>query len=187
MKKFGICGFGNSGKTTLICALIKHFTAQDLKVATIKHASPQFDTDKPGKDSHSHRLVGAAEVLVASSVRWALIHEHQGEDEWKLDKLLGKLSRCDLVLVEGFKREPLPKLEVFRGGGERRSPSIWRDDPFVKALAVDAATAKDFAAKKFTAHRPPIFDLNDIAAIAEFIVANAEFIIGEGKTVGKNA
>ena len=166
---FGICGFSGSGKTTLLCALLKRFAAEGLEVATVKHASPQFDTDKPGKDSHSHRSAGAKEVLVASRVRWALVHEHKRDAEWPLRRLLTKLSACDLVLVEGFKNEPLPKLEVFRPTADNPpAPSIWRNDPHVKAVAVGGESFS------FTAADLPVFDLDDTAAIAEFIKANAE-------------
>ncbi len=172
MKVFGICGFKNSGKTTLTAAVVKLLNHEGLQVAVVKHASPRFDTDKAGKDSHTHRRAGAKEVLVASDRRWALIHEHRDRPHWGLKQLLKKLSKVDLVLVEGFKSEPMPKLEVFRPADDRQNtsrtpaePSIWRNDKNVRAIAMPDP-------QKFTADLP-IFGLNRITEIAEFIKANA--------------
>ena len=114
MRVYGIVGRKNSGKTHLVARLLQAATARGLKVSTVKHAHHAFDIDQPGKDSHTHRAAGAHEVLVASSQRWALIHEHRGADEPALGDLLTHLGPCDLVLVEGFKGDDHPTLEVYR-------------------------------------------------------------------------
>src|SRR3954452_23260457 len=114
MKIIGIAGWSGAGKTTLLTRVIPRLTAYGLRVSTIKHAHHAFDIDQPGKDSHAHRAAGATEVLVSSANRFALMRELRSEPEWTLRALLEKLSPVDLVLVEGFKRETHPKLEVFR-------------------------------------------------------------------------
>ena len=114
MKVFGIAGYSGSGKTTLLEKLIPQLTARGLKVSVIKHAHHGFDIDKPGKDSYRHREAGATEVLLSCGDRWALMHERRDEVEPSLNELIGHLSPCDLVLIEGFKQEPVPKLEVYR-------------------------------------------------------------------------
>src|SRR5690349_7986036 len=114
MRIIGLAGWSGSGKTTLLIKVIPRLVARGLKVSTLKHAHHGFDVDQPGKDSHSHRIAGASEVLVSSSVRWALVHELRGAPEPTLAILLQKLSAVDLVLVEGYKRERHPKLEIYR-------------------------------------------------------------------------
>src|SRR5690242_19584180 len=114
MKVFGFAGWSGSGKTTLIEKLIPLIVQRGVKVSLIKHAHHSFDVDQPGKDSYRHRHAGCAEVLVSSSRRWALVHELRGAMEPGFGELVGRLSPCDLVLIEGFKRERLPKLEVYR-------------------------------------------------------------------------
>src|SRR5512139_4205730 len=114
MKTFGFAGWSGSGKTTLIERLIPSFVARGLRVSLIKHAHHSFDVDQPGKDSHRHRHAGAGEVLVTSSRRWVLMHELRGEAEPTMEELIGRMSPCDLLLVEGFKRAAIPKLEVYR-------------------------------------------------------------------------
>lgn len=157
-KVFGIAGWKNSGKTVLIEALVREFVSRDYRVATIKHAHHDFDIDVPGKDSYRHRAAGAREVLVASSKRWALIHELRDENEPALDELLAHLAPCDLVLVEGFKRGPHPKLEVVRG---LRSEGLIADrDRTVCAIASD---------DQEIATRLPRFPLCAAPAIADFI------------------
>src|SRR3954466_5809579 len=113
MRLIGLAGWSGAGKTTLIAAVIPVLVGRGLSVSTVKHAHHVFDVDKPGKDSFVHRQAGATEVLVSSESRWALMHEHRGAPEPRLRNLLGLLSPCDLVIVEGFKREPLPKLEIW--------------------------------------------------------------------------
>ena len=114
MKIFGFAGYSGSGKTTLIEHLIPLFTQRGVTVSLVKHAHHTFDVDQPGKDSYRHRTAGCTEVLVTSSRRWALIHELRGAAEPPLSEHVKRMSPCDLLLVEGFKREPIPKLEVFR-------------------------------------------------------------------------
>ncbi len=124
MKIFGIAGYSGSGKTTLLEKLIPQLTARGLKVSVIKHAHHGFDIDRPGKDSHRHREAGATEVMLSCSDRWALMHERRDEAEPTLNELIGHLSPCDLVLIEGFKQEPVPKLEVYRPENGKLSRSI---------------------------------------------------------------
>ena len=158
MKVFGFAGFSGSGKTTLIEQLIPRFTARGLRVSLIKHAHHTFDVDQPGKDSHRHRQAGATEVLVTSSRRWVLMHELRGRDEPTLTELRETMSPCDLLLVEGFKREAIPKLEVWRAiTGE---PMLHPHDPGVVAVASDQAIETTL----------PVLDLNDPDKIAAFVL-----------------
>jgi molybdopterin-guanine dinucleotide biosynthesis adapter protein len=158
MKVFGFAGWSGSGKTTLIEKLIPLFVERKLKVSLIKHADHSFDVDQPGKDSHRHRHAGCTEVLVSSSRRWALMHELRGAPEPGFDELVRNIAPCDLLLVEGFKREKLPKLEVYRAvTGESL---LHPQDPDIVGIATDR--------KLQTAL--PQFDLNDASAIATFVV-----------------
>jgi molybdopterin-guanine dinucleotide biosynthesis protein B len=131
----GIVGWSGSGKTTLLVAVLPLLRAAGLTVSTITRAHHGFDIDQPGKDSHRHRLAGAHEVLIASSRRWALLHE-ANEPEEDSRRLLSRLEPVDLVLVEGFKSHPYPKLEVFRP--QLGKPSLWDHDPEVVAVASDS-------------------------------------------------
>lgn len=135
MKVLGIVGWSGSGKTTLLVALLPLLRAAGLAVSTIKHAHHGFDMDRPGKDSHRHRLAGAHEVLVASARRWALLHEVEGPEP-DLSALLARMEPVDLVLVEGFKSHPYPKLEVYRP--MLGKPSLWDQEPEVVAVASDS-------------------------------------------------
>jgi len=159
---FGIVGWKNSGKTTLVEALVREFTARELRVSTIKHAHHAFDIDVPGKDSYRHREAGAGEVLVASRQRWALMHELRGEDEPRLEALLAQLSPCDLVLVEGFKRDAHPKIEVLRALGS--DGRIADTDETVCAIATDSPALSG---------KHAALPLNDVGAIADFICARS--------------
>lgn len=159
----GIAGWSGAGKTTLLTRLIPLLVERGLRVSTLKHAHHEFDVDTPGKDSYEHRRAGASEVLVASSRRWVLMHELGSDAEPSLGDLLRRLSRSDLVLVEGYKRERHPKLEVFRASVGK--PALFRDDPHIVAVATD--TALDGA-------HPPVLDVNDIPAVAAAILALAE-------------
>src|SRR5437763_6186731 len=154
MKVIGLAGWSGAGKTTLLTRLIPHFNAQGLRVSVIKHAHHQFDVDVPGKDSWRHREAGAAEVLIASSNRWALMHELRGAAEPRLPELLSKLSAVDLVVVEGFKREPHRKIEVYRAANGK--PLLFPDDPGIFGIAADAAVATTL----------PVVHLDDIEAVA---------------------
>lgn len=162
-KLIGIAGWSGSGKTHLVRRLIPELRRRGLRVATIKHAHHNFDVDTPGKDSYEHRHAGAQEVLVSSASRWALMHEHRDDErEPTLWELLPSLAPVDVILVEGFKREGQPKLEVHR-------PSLGkvllaRDDPKVVTVASDAPLSDTGI---------PVVDLNDIAAVADTVLARA--------------
>ena len=158
MKVLGIVGWSGSGKTTLLEALLPLLRAQGLTVSTIKHTHHGFDMDRPGKDTYRHREAGAQEVLVASGTRWALLHEIQGEEP-TLPYLLTKLEPVDLVLVEGFKAHPFPKLEVHRPALGK--PPIWPDEPDVVAVASD--TAIDVGDRT-------LLPLNDATAVMHWVL-----------------
>jgi molybdopterin-guanine dinucleotide biosynthesis protein B len=157
MRIFGLAGWSGSGKTTLLVALIPELVARGLSVSTIKHAHHDFDVDRPGKDSWRHREAGATEVMVSSARRWALMHELRGDPEPRLEELVARLSPVDLLLVEGFKRQPHPKLEVHRPSLGK--PLIYPEDPHVVAIATD----EPFAAPL------PLLPLGDAGAIAAFM------------------
>jgi len=164
MKIFGLAGWSGSGKTTLAIKLIPALVARGVTVSTIKHAHHSFDVDHPGKDSYEHRQAGATEVMVTSGERWALMRELRGAAELSIDDLVARMSPVDLVLVEGFKREPHEKLEVFRAA--LRRPPLCGDDPRIVAIACDEPASPALAALAL-----PRLDLNDVDAIAEFILA----------------
>lgn len=160
MRIFGLAGWSGSGKTTLAARLIPELTGRGLAVSTIKHAHHGFDVDTPGKDSYRHREAGAHEVLVSSANRWALMHEHRGAPEPSLEELLRRLSPVDLVIVEGFKREPHPKLEVYRAAVGK--PALQPDDRHIVGIATDRPDALDAPV--------PVLDLDDIAGIADLVI-----------------
>ncbi len=162
MKIFGVTGWKNSGKTGLMERLITEFTARGLTVSSIKHAHHSFDIDHPGRDSYRHRDAGARQVLLASRNRWALMHELRDEDEPSLGDLLEQLSPVDLVLIEGYKRDRHPKIEAHRK--ETGQPLIAPEDETIVAVASDTSVAID----------RPVLDLNDTAAIANFIAQHLE-------------
>ena len=158
MHVFGFAGFSGSGKTTLIEQLIPRFIARGLRVSLIKHAHHQFDVDTPGKDSYRHRQAGATEVLITSDQRWVLMHELRGETEPGLAEQIGCLSPCDLVLVEGYKRAEIPKIEVYRRSAGK--PLLYPNDPRIVAVASDEPVDTQL----------PQLDLNDPGEIARFIL-----------------
>ncbi|MGZ3293784.1 MAG: molybdopterin-guanine dinucleotide biosynthesis protein B [Xanthobacteraceae bacterium] len=162
MRIIGLAGWSGSGKTTLLAHVIPRLVARGLKVSTLKHAHHAFDVDQPGKDSHTHRMAGATEVLVGSVTRWALVHELRGDAEPPLAVLLEKLSPVDLVLVEGYKRASHPKLEVYRACVGK--PLLQRDDAAIVAIASD---------EPLPAARVPVVDLDDIEAIADILIQHA--------------
>jgi molybdopterin-guanine dinucleotide biosynthesis protein B len=162
MRVIGFAGWSGSGKTTLLVRVIPRLVARGLTVSTLKHAHHGFDIDQPGKDSHSHRLAGATEVLIGAASRWALVHELRGQDEPSLAMLLRKLSPVDLVLVEGYKRAGHPKLEVYRAAVGK--PLLHPDDPAIFAIAADAP---------LPAARVPVIDLDDIERIADHLLRHA--------------
>jgi molybdopterin-guanine dinucleotide biosynthesis adapter protein len=135
MRIIGLAGWSGAGKTTLLRRLIPTLIARGLKVSTLKHAHHTFDIDQPGKDSWEHRQAGAEEVLVASAARWALIHELRDESEPALPELLARMRPVDLVLVEGFKRDSHPKIEVYRSANAK--PPLHPGDPSIIAVAAD--------------------------------------------------
>jgi molybdopterin-guanine dinucleotide biosynthesis protein B len=162
MRVIGIAGWSGAGKTTLLTKVIPRLMARGLTVSTVKHAHHAFDVDQPGKDSHTHRMSGATEVLVGSVNRWALVHELRGAAEPSLGALLAKLSPVDLVLVEGFKRETHPKLEVFRASVGK--PLLSPDDLRIVAIAADGPLPQA---------RVPVVSLDDIDAIVDLLLAHA--------------
>jgi molybdopterin-guanine dinucleotide biosynthesis protein B len=160
MKVFGFAGWSGSGKTTLIEHLVPRFVAQGLTVSLIKHAHHDFDIDKPGKDSYRHREAGCKEVMIASDRRWVIMHELRGAPEPTLEQQIARMAPCDLLLIEGYKHYPMPKLEIFRAANGK--PALHPDDPHVVAIASDRA----FSSKL------PQFALDDHDAIAEFVLAH---------------
>jgi molybdopterin-guanine dinucleotide biosynthesis protein B len=162
MRIIGLAGWSGSGKTTLLTKIIPCLKARGKSVSTLKHAHHSFDVDRPGKDSFEHRSAGAKEVLVVSGQRWALMHELRGQPEPDLRMLLQKLSAVDLVLIEGFKREHFPKLEVHRVANGK--PLLQPEDDWIVAIASDTRPA-DAAV--------PVIDLNDIETVADVLLAEA--------------
>ena len=163
VRVFGFAGWSGSGKTTLIEALVPRLVARGLRVSLVKHAHHNFDIDRPGKDSYRHRAAGCTEVLVTSAVRWALIHELRGAEELTLGETIARLTPCDIVLVEGWKREAFPKLEVWRE--TLGKPLLHPDDPSVVGIATDVPERLRTAL--------PAFALSDPGAIATFVAENA--------------
>jgi molybdopterin-guanine dinucleotide biosynthesis adapter protein len=161
MRVIGFAGWSGAGKTTLIVKLIPVLRAQGFSVSTLKHAHHDFDIDTPGKDSYAHRQAGATEVLVASDRRFALMHELRGAPEPPLDALLGKLAPVDLVLIEGFKRDKQPKLEVHRAANGK--PLLYPQDAAIQALVSDLA---DAAVPAPLAHA----SIDDVAACAALVL-----------------
>jgi molybdopterin-guanine dinucleotide biosynthesis adapter protein len=161
MKVIGLAGWSGAGKTTLLTRLIPYFLAENLRVSVIKRAHHEFDVDVPGKDSWIHRQSGATEVLVSSTQRWTLMHELRGAREPKLPELLAKMSRVDLVVIEGFKREPHRKIEVHRAANGK--PALFPEDLGIVGIATDTKLETQL----------PVAHLDDIKAIAAMIHASA--------------
>jgi len=160
MKIFGIAGYKNAGKTTLVVDVVRELTGRGLRVATVKHAHHEFDIDHPGKDSYLHRAAGACEVIVASSMRWAHIVELGDQSEPSLAELLEHFSDVDLVLVEGFKHGDHPKLEIRRVGSD--APLIAAEHDSVHAIVSDG---------EVPGAPVPVIDRADVSAIADFILS----------------
>ena len=160
MRVFGLAGWSGSGKTTLLTRLLPALIQRGVSVSTIKHAHHAFDVDQPGKDSYRHREAGATQVMVSSEKRWALMHELRGGPEPSLDQLLRHMSLVDLVIVEGFKRAAVPKLEVYRA--EIGKPLLAQEDNDIIAIASDLPVAG--------LGRLPRFALDDVGTIADFII-----------------
>lgn len=159
MRIFGLAGWSGSGKTTLMAALIPHFVTRGMTVSTVKHAHHAFDVDQPGKDSWLHRQAGAQEVLVVSERRWALMRELRDAPEPTLDELVGRISAVDLLLVEGFKHHPHPKIEVYRPALGK--PRLYPNDGWVVAVASD----EDLPGLAL-----PRLPLGEPAVVADFIL-----------------
>jgi molybdopterin-guanine dinucleotide biosynthesis protein B len=162
MRVIGLAGWSGSGKTTLVTKVIPVLVQRGLKVATVKHAHHDFDTDQPGKDSWLHRRAGASEVAVISSRRWAIVHELGDEAEPSLEDALAKLSPVDLVIVEGFKRHSHPKLEVYRAAVGK--PLLHPEDDCIVAVATDGPLPQA---------QVPVIMLDDIAMVANVLQAEA--------------
>lgn len=161
MTPYGITGYKNAGKTTLTERLVAEYTARGLTVSTVKHAHHAIDLDTPGKDTHRHRTAGARQVVLATATRWALMTELRGAQEPELADLLARMDPVDLVLVEGFKRGGHPKIEVHRA--RLGHPLIAPEDRSIRAVAADGPLDVPV----------PLLDLNDVSAIADFIMRDA--------------
>ena len=158
---FGIVGWKNSGKTTLVSSLVAEFTKRGLRVSTIKHAHHNFAFDKEGTDSFKHRAAGAHEVALVSSKRWAIIHENETEsEEPSLENMVSKLGPCDLILVEGYKNSNIQKIEAIRQEFQSEKP-LWQTHKGIVGVASDA---------RIEDCDKPQFELDDIAGIADFII-----------------
>jgi molybdopterin-guanine dinucleotide biosynthesis protein B len=162
MRVIGLAGWSGAGKTTLLVKAIPRLVARGLRVSTLKHAHHSFDVDQPGKDSFEHRAAGATEVLIGAASRWALVHELRGENEPDLRTLLRHLSPVDLVVIEGYKRAPHPKIEVYRAAVGK--PLLHPDDPNIMAVAADGPLPQA---------RVPVVPLDDIDAIVDMMLAHA--------------
>ena len=163
MRVIGLAGWSGAGKTTLLVRLIPELRRRGLSVSTIKHAHHAFEIDRPGKDSFEHRQAGATEVVVASGRRFALVHELRNEPEPSLAALLGRLAPVDLVIVEGYKAEAHPKIEVHRR--QNGKPFLFGDVPHVRAIAADGPVPEAPV---------PVVPLDDIPAVADCVLAAAE-------------
>jgi molybdopterin-guanine dinucleotide biosynthesis adapter protein len=170
MRIIGIAGWSGAGKTTLISKLIPALLARGRTVSTLKHAHHRFDIDHPGKDSYAHRMAGSTEVIVSSASRFALIHELRDAPEWTLEQLLSKLSPVDLVVIEGFKRDPHPKIEVFRAANGK--PPLHPEDEMIRAIATD----QPFPASALA--QAGLDDIEAIATLADQLAAPLDQVFG---------
>jgi molybdopterin-guanine dinucleotide biosynthesis protein B len=162
MRVIGLAGWSGAGKTTLLVKAIPRLVARGLRVSTLKHAHHSFDVDQPGKDSFEHRAAGATEVLVGAASRWALVHELRNEDEPNLQALLRHLSPVDLVVIEGYKRAPHPKIEVHRAAVGK--PLLHPDDPNIMAIAADGP---------LPGAKVPVIPLDDVEAVVDAMLVHA--------------
>jgi molybdopterin-guanine dinucleotide biosynthesis protein B len=156
---FGIAGWKNSGKTGLMVRLVTEFTRRGYRISTIKHAHHDFDIDKPGADSYRHREAGAHEVTIVSGTRYAIMHELRGAPEPAFDEIVSRLAPCDLILIEGYKSEPIPKIEARRLEAMKHEP-LAPTDPHIVAIAADHPVENSAL---------PVFNLDDTTAIVDFI------------------
>ncbi|HEY9081386.1 molybdopterin-guanine dinucleotide biosynthesis protein B [Magnetovibrio sp.] len=174
MKIFGIVGWSGSGKTELLVKLLPELRRRGFRVSTMKHTHHNFDIDKPGKDSYRHRKAGAEEVLIASGGRWALVRELRDEPEPDMDTLIEQMTPVDLLLIEGFKRNRHPKLEVSRPATGKSL--IATDDDTIVAVASDA---------RIGGLSVPLLDLDDVGAVADFIIRYTGAVPGAAPSVGR--
>ncbi len=166
-KVFGITGWKNSGKTSLVVKLIKTLSYRGYKVSTLKHAHHHFDIDKPGTDSYQHRDAGAREVLIASGNRWALMHELIAEQETDMDNLLARMAPVDLVIIEGYKLGKHPKLQVIRGANN--TDTLPESASNLVAVVSDTdINAEDYGCDG------PLFSLDDVDGVADFIIEHCQ-------------
>lgn len=163
---FGVTGWKNSGKTTLSERIIAELTARGFAVASVKHAHHSFDIDKPGTDSFRHRQAGARETAIVGGARWAVMHELRGDEEPSMGQIIARLSPCDIVIVEGYKRESHPKIECRRAQARKGEP-MTLSDMHIAAIATDTGAAGEGT----NPDALPVFHLDDIAAICDFVTA----------------
>jgi molybdopterin-guanine dinucleotide biosynthesis protein B len=175
MRIIGLAGWSGSGKTTLITRVVPRLIARGQRVSTLKHAHHGFDLDQPGKDSFVHRAAGATEVVISSAKSFAILHELRDEPERDLPDLLKKLSPVDLVLVEGYKRDAFPKLEVHRV--DNGKPLLHPEDPHIVAVASD---------RPLPDARVPVIGLDDIEGICDLLLNHA-IPIGNAKAALRRA
>jgi molybdopterin-guanine dinucleotide biosynthesis protein B len=166
MRIYGVIGWKNAGKTSLMERLVAEITGRGFRVSTVKHVHHNVDLDQPGKDSYRHRVAGATEVVLASADRFALMREHRGPEP-DLPEILARMAPVDLILVEGYKRDAHPKVEVFRR--EAGHDLIQPGDALVRAVATDADVGT---------LPVPVLDLNDTAGIADFILTEVGLVRG---------
>ena len=155
---FGIIGWKNSGKTTLMERLIEEFTRRGLCISAVKHAHHSFDVDYPGRDSHKFRSAGARRTAIVSRNRWAMIHELRQEQEPPLDDIIKHIGDCDLILIEGYKSAKHAKIEA-RNPSNADKP-LAPSDPNIIAIASRGEEPNSSL---------PQFDINAVSAIADFI------------------
>ncbi len=170
MKIFGLVGWSGSGKTTLVARLLPELIGRGFSVSTMKHTHHNFDIDKKGQDSYEHRMAGATEVLITGAKRWAILHENRDAPEPSIDDLLARMEDVDLLLIEGFKSHHHQKMEVFRPAVGK--PLLSTDDPTIVAVACDT---------HLTDVSLPVIDLEDIKAIADFIIGHLELKVVDMK------
>ena len=174
---FGITGWKNSGKTTLVAALVTELGRRGLTVSTVKHAHHSFDIDREGTDSWKHRKAGTKETLLVSGVRWALMHEFHDEEEPPIEAMLEKMAPCDIILIEGYKRESHAKIEVIRGVSGKDSPR-WPEDETIVAIAAE---------NRQEGCTLPCFSPDDVAGIAGFIITHCGIDLPARKAGGRHA
>ena len=161
MKVYGVVGWKNAGKTTLVERLVAEISGRGFSVSTVKHTHHKVDVDQKGKDSWRHRQAGAKQVILSSSARWAIMTELKGAAEAPLGELLGHLAPVDLVIIEGYKRDDHPKVEAWRAATGQ--PLIGLDDPTIRAIASNDQPG---------GATQPVIGLDDIPAIADFILSD---------------